>query len=162
MVVLLVAFKLFEKVLPDPKAETEALERRANAWYHKTWPMFLVGCAVTLLTLSVAVSLTVLIPLVVKGYLDHEDALPYAAGASITTLADTLVLAILLGNAAGIQVVVAVLIAVTVWTLLLIGPLYRWVRPAVVGATWAVLGSRRRLAGFTCVLFVVPLILVAM
>jgi hypothetical protein len=162
VVVLLVAFKLFDSVLPDPKSETEALERRANAWYHKTWPMFLVGCGVTLLTLSVAVSLTVLIPLVVKGYLDHEDALPYAAGANITTLTDTLVAAILLGNADAVRVVLAILIAVTVWTLVWLGPLYRWVRPVVVRATWGVLGSRRRLAAFTAVLFVVPMILVAL
>jgi hypothetical protein len=124
--------------------------------------MFLVGCGVTLLTLSVAVSLTVLIPLVVKGYLDHEDALPYAAGANITTLADTLVAAVLLGNADAVRVVLAILIAVTVWTLVWLGPLNRWARPAIARATWGVLGSRRRLAAFISVLFVVPMILVAL
>ena len=60
--------------------------------------MFAVGCGVALLTLSVSVALTVLVPLVAKGYLKKEDTLPYIAGANITTLADTLVAAILLGN----------------------------------------------------------------
>jgi solute carrier family 34 (sodium-dependent phosphate cotransporter) len=60
--------------------------------------MFLVGCGVALLTLSVSVALTVLVPLVAKGYLKRQDKLPYIAGANITTLADTLVAAILLGN----------------------------------------------------------------
>ncbi|MGH9246811.1 MAG: hypothetical protein ACRD29_21370 [Acidimicrobiales bacterium] len=162
LLVLLVAFKLFDSVLPDPKHEREVIQERANAWYHKTWPMFVVGGAVTLMTLSVAVSLTVLIPLVAKGYLDHEDALPYAAGANITTLADTMVAAILLGNAEGIQVVLAALIAVTIWTLVMLKFLYRWVRPAIVRATWSVLSSRPTVATFTVVLLIVPMVLIAL
>ena len=50
----------------------------------------------------------VLVPLVAKGYLRRANTLPYIAGANITTLADTLVAAILLGNQDAVRVVVAV------------------------------------------------------
>ena len=56
-------------------------------------------------------------PLVAKGYLRRANTLPYIAGANITTLADTLVAAILLGNQDAVRVVVAVTLSVTVWTL---------------------------------------------
>jgi Na+/phosphate symporter len=86
-----VAFKAFDAALPQ--VDSERLEPRADAWYTKPWAMFLVGCGVALLTLSVSVAITVLVPLVAKGYLKREDRLPYIAGANITTLADTLVAA---------------------------------------------------------------------
>src|SRR5688500_4045607 len=62
---LLVGFQLIDKVMPS--LGSEQLEHRQGAWHTKKWPMFLVGCGVTLLTLSVAVSLTLLVPLVAKG-----------------------------------------------------------------------------------------------
>ena len=127
----------------------------------KKWPMFLVGCGVTFLTLSVSVSLTLLVPLVAKGYLRRANTLPYIAGANVTTLADTLVAAILLGNQDGVRVVVAVTLSVTVWTLALLAFAYPMLRRGCLGfARWA-LSSRRRLATFALGLFLVPLSLIA-
>jgi Na+/phosphate symporter len=157
--VLLVAFKTFDAALPQ--VGSERLERRADAWYTKPWAMFLVGCGVALLTLSVSVALTVLVPLVAKGYLKKEDTLPYIAGANITTLADTLVAAILLGNPVASRVVLAEVIGVGVWTLLLIGLFYPTVRRSCLGVAKTTLKSRYRLAAFLGVLFTVPIALIA-
>jgi Na+/phosphate symporter len=157
--VLLVAFKAFDAALPQ--VGSERLERRADAWYTKPWAMFLVGCGVALLTLSVSVALTVLVPLVAKGYLKKEDTLPYIAGANITTLADTLVAAILLGNPVASRVVLAEVLGVGAWTLLLIGLFYPAVRRSCLGVAKATLSSRYRLAAFLGVLFMVPLTLIA-
>ncbi|MDQ3737997.1 MAG: hypothetical protein M3337_02370 [Actinomycetota bacterium] len=158
LIVLLIGFSAFDRSLPamtGDRLETE------DSWYTRKWPMFLVGCGVTLLTLSVAVSLTLLVPLVAKGRLRRANTLPYIAGANITTLADTLVAAIVLGNQDGVRVVVAVTVTVTVWTLLLLTFAYPALRRACLGiAQWA-LGSQRRLAGFAAVLFVVPITLIA-
>jgi hypothetical protein len=157
--VLLVAFKAFDAALPQ--IDSERLEQRTDAWYHKPWAMFAVGCGVALLTLSVSVALTVLVPLVAKGYLKKEDTLPYIAGANITTLADTLVAAILLGNADASRVVLAEVLGVGAWTLLLIGLFYPTVRAGCLGVAKVTLRSRPRLAMFIGALFTVPLMLIA-
>ena len=159
VVVLLLGFQLFDRVLPS--VGSEQLEHRADAWYTRKWPMFLVGCGVTLLTLSVAVSLTLLVPLVAKGYIRRSNALPYIAGANITTLADTLVAAILTGNQDAVRVVVAVTVTVTIWTLLLLATAYPLLRRALLGVARHALVSRTRLAAFAAALFVVPLVLIA-
>ena len=157
--VLLLAFKAFDAALPQ--VDSERLEHGSDAWYKKPWAMFLVGCGVALLTLSVSVALTVLVPLVAKGYLKKEDTLPYIAGANITTLADTLVAAILLGNGVASRVVLAEVVGVGAWTLLLIGLFYPTVRRGCLGVSRATLRSTARLALFLGVLFTVPLTLIA-
>ncbi|HZI37390.1 MAG TPA: hypothetical protein VFF24_03725, partial [Acidimicrobiia bacterium] len=157
--VLLLAFKAFDAALPQ--VDSERLEHRADAWYTKPWAMFLVGCGVALLTLSVSVALTVLVPLVAKGYLKREDTLPYIAGANITTLADTLVAAILLGSGDASRVVLAQGLGVLIWTLPLILVFYPPVRVGCLRVSRVTLASRYRLAGFIAVLFTIPLTLIA-
>jgi sodium-dependent phosphate cotransporter len=158
LLVLLAGFRLFDEVLPA--VGSERLEHQGEQWYDRKWPMFAAGCFVCLLTLSVSVALTVLVPLVAKGYLRRANTLPYVAGANITTLADTLVAAILLGDADAVRVVVAVTLAVTVWTLVLIGPAYPLVRRAVLGFARRALQTRERLAFFTGALLTLPLLLI--
>jgi solute carrier family 34 (sodium-dependent phosphate cotransporter) len=157
--ILLLAFRAFDGALPQ--VDSERLEHRSDAWYKKPWLMFLVGCGVALLTLSVSVALTVLVPLVAKGYLKREDTLPYIAGANITTLADTLVAAILLGNPVASRVVLAQALGVALWTLPLILVFYPPVRGFCLQVSRATLSSRYRLATFIAVLFTVPITLIA-
>lgn len=159
LVTLLVGFWLFDKVLPSVGGEE--LEHRPEQWYEGKWPMFLLGCVVCMLTLSVSVALTVLVPLVAKGQIRRANTLPYIAGANITTLADTLVAAILLGNQDAVRVVVAVTLAVTVWTLFLLTFCYPAVRRLCLGIARRALESRQRLVAFVAVLFVVPMALIA-
>lgn len=157
--VLLAGFSLFDKVLPT--IGSNRLEDRADAWYTRRWPMFVLGLGVTVLTLSVSVSLTLLVPLVAKGYLRRANTLPYIAGANITTLVDTLVAAILLGNQDAVRVVLAVTLAVTAWTLILLCFAYPTLRRLCLGFARAALRSPPRLAAFTAVLLMVPLTLIA-
>jgi len=158
LVILLVGFAMFDRVLPEVGGET--LEHRPGAWYDRKWPMFWLGCGVCLLTLSVSVALTVLVPLVAKGYLRRANTLPYIAGANITTLADTLVAAIIIGNQDAVRVVLAVTVSVTVWTLLLLAFAYPLVRRGCLAfARWA-LQSKVHLAGFVGGLFAVPVLLI--
>jgi hypothetical protein len=158
LAVLLLGFSAFDRVLPQ-LGERDG--EGPPAWHDRTWPMFFAGCGVCLLTLSVSVALTVLVPLVAKGYLRRANTLPYIAGANITTLADTLVAAILIGNQDAVRVVVAVTLAVSVWTVLVLATAYPMVRAGLLGIARAVLGSRRRLAGFVGGLFLVPVLLIA-
>ena len=159
LAVLLLGFSMFDRVLPA--VSSDRLAHRDDAWYTRKWPMFLAGCGVCLLTLSVSVALTVLVPLVAKGYLRRANTLPYIAGANITTLADTLVAAILLGNQEGVQVVVAVTLTVTVWTLIVLQFFYPAVRRGCLGVARLALRSPAHLAGFVGGLLAVPITLIA-
>ena len=159
VVVLLMGFQLFDRVLPS--IGSHQLEDRADAWYTRKWPMFALGCGVTVLTLSVSVSLTLLVPLVAKGYLRRANTLPYIAGANITTLVDTLVAAVLLGNQDGVRVVVAVTVAVTMWTLALLAMAYPLLRRFCLAVAGGAVRSPPRLAAFTVVLLGIPLSLIA-
>ena len=159
LIVLLIGFSAFDRALPAIGAER--LEAHEAPWYTRKWPMFLAGCGVTFLTLSVAVSLTLLVPLVATERLRRANTLPYIAGANITTLADTLVAAIVLGNQDGVRVVVAVTVSVTVWTLILLFFAYPLLRRVLLAAAHWTLESHRRLALFAATLFAVPLVLIA-
>jgi Na+/phosphate symporter len=156
--VLLVAFKLVDRVLPDLSGDTLAEKR--NTWFARPWVMFACGCAVAFMTLSVSVALTVLVPLVAKGYLKREHTLPYIAGANITTLADTLVLAMLTGNPDATRVVLASTLGVTVWTVVLLAFVFPTVRKVAMGVARSTVSSKPRLALFIGVLLTVPLSLI--
>lgn len=166
---LLLGFQAFDRVLPS--VGSDRLEQRDDGeagdadedegWTSRLWPMFLAGCAVTLLTLSVSVSLTLLVPLVAKGHVRRANTLPYIAGANITTLVDTLAAAVLLGDQDAVRVVVAVTSVVTVWTLFLLVTAYPLLRRILLGIARRILASNRRLAGFAAALLLVPLALIA-
>lgn len=156
---LLGGFHLIDKVMPS--LGSEHIEHHDGAWYTRKWPMFWLGCGVTLMTLSVAVSLTLLVPLVAKGYLRRANTLPYIAGANITTLADTLVAAVLLGNQDAVRVVLAVTVSVATWTVLLLAIGYPALRAAALGATRTIVASRHRLGWFVGAVFVIPVALIA-
>jgi sodium-dependent phosphate cotransporter len=155
--VLLVSFKLLDRVLPSLDGERHADSK--VQWLTKPWPMFFLGCLAALLTLSVSVALTVLVPLASKGYIKRGEAIPYIAGANITTLADTLVAAMLLGKATGVQVVLSEAIAVALITLAILAFFYRWLQRGVIALDEWVVGTNVRLWLFVGVLFVVPIAL---
>lgn len=156
--VLLGAFACVDRVLPA--IDSERIEARASS-LSNPWVMFGLGCVVAFLTLSVSVALTLLVPLVANGYVKREDTIPYIAGANITTLADTLVAAIILGNADAVRVVLAEVIGVSVVTLLLLGVAYPLIRRGAIAWAQIVLRDRRHLAAFMGALFLVPVGLIA-
>jgi solute carrier family 34 (sodium-dependent phosphate cotransporter) len=152
--VILVSFKLLDRVLPQIDSEWAA-EGRMH-WLKKPWPMFFLGCLAALLTLSVSVALTILVPLAAKGYVDRREAMPYIMGANITTLADTLVAAMILGRPEGVQVVLAEAIAVSLVTIVFLLFLYRPLQGVVMALDEWVIRSTRRLVGFVAAIFVLP------
>jgi solute carrier family 34 (sodium-dependent phosphate cotransporter) len=156
--VLLGAFACFDRVLPA--VDSERIERQSHL--SSPWVMFGLGCLVALLTLSVSMALTLLVPLVANGYLKREDTIPYIAGANITTLADTLVAAIIIGNADGVRVVIAEVVGVSAFTLVLLAVAYPLVRRGSIRWAQLVLSSRLHLAGFTAILLLTPIVLIAL
>jgi hypothetical protein len=155
LAIILASFKLLDQVLPELDGERHA-ESRLN-WIRRPWPMFALGCLAALLTLSVSVALTALVPLASKGYLSRREALPYIAGANATTLADTLVAAMILGDPTGVQVVLAQAVAVLVITLALLAVAYRPLQRAVIGLDDWIVATTPRLVVFVGALFLFPL-----
>ncbi len=154
---ILLAFRLLDHVLPQLDGERHGGDK--GSWMKRPWPMFGLGCLVATLTLSVSVALTLLVPLASRGYITRRESIPYIMGANITTLADTLVAAMILGNPVAVQIVLAEAIAVSIVSLfylaLLFGPLTR----GIMALEEWVVSTNRRLWFFVAILFVLPAIL---
>jgi hypothetical protein len=155
--VILVSFKLLDRVLPQ--VDNTAITGKRTAWLKRPWPMFLLGCAVATLTLSVSVALVVLVPLASRGYVKREESIPYIMGANITTLADTLVAAMLLRNAVAVQIVLAQAIAVFLVSMLYLALVYGPLKRGIIGFNDWLVASNRRLWVFVVGLFLTPALL---
>ncbi|HEU4760375.1 MAG TPA: hypothetical protein VFT91_10405, partial [Dehalococcoidia bacterium] len=126
---------------------------------HHPLAMFVLGLLVTAMTLSVSLSLTLLIPLTLKGYIRRDGIIPYVMGANISTWVDTLVAALLLNSPRAftivlVQMLVGALVSLTVLLLA-----YRPYSRAVLGTATRITHSRRGFALFLGAIFLVPLAL---
>jgi solute carrier family 34 (sodium-dependent phosphate cotransporter) len=158
--ILLVSFKLLDRVLPQLASSERHADSRTH-WLKRPWPMFLLGCVVATLTLSVSVALTLLVPLASKGYIKKKEAIPYIMGANITTLADTLVAAMILGNAVAVQIVLAEAIGVSIVTIFYLALIYRPLSGGIMALDDWIVTNNVRLWSFVAVLFVLPAILLS-
>jgi solute carrier family 34 (sodium-dependent phosphate cotransporter) len=158
LLLLLVSVRLVDLALPDAD-DTAHLEEHSD-WRSRKWRMFAVGSLVALVTMSVSVALTVLVPAVAKGYFRRRQVMPYILGANITTLGDTLLVALLLKHPPAVQVVLLELAAITVITVALLALAYRPLQEQVTRATDWILDTRPRLVGFVAMLFATPIVLI--
>jgi hypothetical protein len=154
--IILVSFRFLDRVLPQLDGERQG--GRWGEWLRRPWPMFALGCMVATITLSVSVALTVLVPLASRGYLKREESIPYIMGANITTLEDTLVAAMVLGDSVAVHIVLAEAIAVSLVSLLYLSLFYGRLRSGIMALDEWVVASNRRLWFFVAVLFVLPAI----
>jgi hypothetical protein len=154
--IILLSFRFLDKVLPQLDGERAASRRME--WLKRPWPMFALGCLVATITLSVSVALTVLVPLASRGYVKREESIPYIMGANITTLADTLVAAMVLGNQVAVHIVLAEAIGVSITSLLFLAFLYGPLKGSIMSLDDWVVSSNRRLWLFVAILFILPAI----
>jgi sodium-dependent phosphate cotransporter len=108
----------------------------------------------------VAVALTILVPLVAKGYAKRENIIPYIMGANITTLGDTMLAAFALHSAPAVRIVLAEVICTSILSVILLTFFYPQIRRGIWRFQRQMVRSKPRLAGFTAALFVVPVLLV--
>ena len=159
VVVLLAAFKVIDSVLPS--LDEADLGTPRMGLLRRKWPMFGIGSFVALVTMSVSVALTVLVPVVAKRYVSRDDIIPYIMGANITTLGDTFLAALALDSPAAVRIVLAELIATSVLSVVALALFYSQIRSGMWRIQRQVTASRTRLAAFTTGLFAVPLSLLA-
>jgi Na+/phosphate symporter len=155
---LLLAFNLLDRALPEMSAERSAFQRIGRLVY-RPMAMFLLGCAVTSVTLSVSVSLSILVPLSAKGLVRRENTLPYIMGANITTFIDTLVAALINGGPAAFTIVLVEMISVATLSLLVLLLCYRPFERAILRMQELIIRDNRTLGAFLCIMLVIPVIL---
>lgn len=154
--ILLTAFTVFDRALPNLEQPSLRVER-IKEWLHHPLPMFALGAAITAVTMSVSISLTLLIPLSLKGYIRRDNIIPYVMGANITTWVDTLVAALLLQSEQAFTIVftqMAIGAAVSLFVLVF---LYRPYSRTILWTARQVTHTRRGFALFLGAIFLVPL-----
>lgn len=155
---MLSAFKIFDRVLPTPKATADRLAR-VDHRLRSPWTMFLLGGAVTLATLSVSLSLTLLVPLALRGAIRRDAIIPFVLGANVTTFVDTFAASAALERPEGQAVVLTMMILALAVAILVLALAYRPYSRAILWLSHEVSRSHRSLALFVTVIFAIPLVL---
>ncbi|MCS6839345.1 MAG: hypothetical protein NZ699_15520 [Roseiflexus sp.] len=160
IVALLIAFALLDRALPQVDPESNAFGRIGRVVY-RPMVMFALGMAVTSVTMSVSVSLSILVPLSVRGLVRRENTLPYIMGANITTFIDTLVAALIVGGAAAFTIVLVEMVSVAILSLIVLLFFYHAFERSILRLQDAIVRNRKTLIVFLSVMFVVPIVLLA-
>ena len=157
--IILVTFNLFDRCLPEMTIKESQVGRMSRLVYNPMI-MFLLGSAVTLVSMSVSVSLSILVPLSHRGFVRRENVIPYIMGANITTFIDTLLAAVLLNNHDAVSVVMAEMLGVAISAMIILLLFFRRYERWALGFVHWVTERNVNLALFMFAIFLIPLILV--
>ncbi|MFZ0544369.1 MAG: hypothetical protein WAM60_02960 [Candidatus Promineifilaceae bacterium] len=157
-VIILVSFNLFDKCLPQMSLKESQVGRMSRLVY-QPWVMFLLGASITLISMSVSVSLSILVPLSQRGFVRRENVIPYIMGANITTFVDTLLAAVLLNNPNAFTIVLTEMLSITIVSVIILIFFYRRYQSAMLDLVQSLTENNRNLAFFMVIILVVPIIL---
>jgi Na+/phosphate symporter len=158
--VLLFSFSVFDRALPNLDQPGPRFER-ASAILHQRYLMFLFGLLVTGMTLSVSLSLTILVPLTLKGYVKRDSIIPYVMGANIATWIDTLFAALLLNTPRAFTIVFVEMTTGATVSLIVLVLLYGPYSRAILHLARLATRDRRGFAIFLGAVLIVPALLLA-
>lgn len=161
LLIILGSFNLLDRCLPEMSLK-ESQVGGLGRFAYKPWVMFCLGGLVTLISMSVSVSLSLLVPLSDRGLVRRENVAPYIMGANISTFIDTLLVAVLVQNPDAFTVVLAEMASLAVVALLVLLIRYSVYERALLRAVDWVLAERRHLAAFMLGVFGLPLALLAL
>ncbi len=157
----MLSFSFFDRCLPKVAVRESRLGRMSRLVY-RPWVMFALGALVTLISMSVSVSLSILVPLSNRGFIRRENVIPYIMGANITTFIDTLFAAVLLNNPPAFTVVLVEMVSIMLASLLILIFFHgRYVRMSL-GFVARLTESDRNLLIFTIGILACPIILLLM
>ncbi len=157
-VIILISFNLFDKCLPQMSLKESQVGRMSHLVY-QPWVMFLLGAGLTLISMSVSVSLSILVPLSQRGFVRRENVVPYIMGANITTFVDTLLASVLINNPGAFTVVLAEMLSITIVSIIILLLVYRPYQRIMLDFVEIITASNRNLALFMLVILIVPVIL---
>lgn len=157
-VIILISFNLFDKCLPQMSVKESQVGRMSRLVY-RPWVMFLLGASITLISMSVSVSLSILVPLSQRGFVRRENVIPYIMGANITTFVDTLLASVLLNNPQAFTVVLTEMLSITIVSTIILLLIFRPYQTAILDFVEILTSNNRNLAIFMVIILVVPVIL---
>lgn len=136
----------------------EIREPRMHRFLRGPVAAFTVGALITLASTSVSLSLGMLVPLYLKGYVDRKNVVPYIMGANLTTFIDTLFAAFIIGGGVATNLVLIQIASVTLVTVAALA-MYRRFNGGIQRAYDFVFHSNTALGGFAVLLVATPLVL---
>ena len=158
LAIIMASFNLFDRCLPEMTIKESQVGQISRLVY-RPWIMFALGGAITFVSMSVSVSLSILVPLSNRGFVRRENIIPYIMGANITTFVDTLLAAILLSNPLAFTIVLVEMVSIALVSIFILTFIYRdYERGMLSFVHWAT-AKNRNLAIFITAILVVPLIL---
>lgn len=156
--VIMVSFSLFDRCLPEMSIK-ESQVGRVSRLVYRPWVMFLLGALITLVSMSVSVSLSILVPLSQRGFVRRENVIPYIMGANITTFIDTLMAALLLNNPPAFTVVWVQMLSIAIVSAVILLFFYRWYERSLLALVEMVSSRNRNFAIYMGLILIVPIIL---
>jgi Na+/phosphate symporter len=156
--IIMASFNLFDRCLPQMTVKDSQVGRVSRLVYRR-WVMFVLGAVVTLISMSVSVSLSILVPLSNRGFIRRENVIPYIMGANITTFIDTLLASVLLDNPAAFTIVLVQMVSITIVSSIILVTIYRPYERIMLDFVGWVTAHNRNLALFMATIFLVPIIL---
>jgi sodium-dependent phosphate cotransporter len=156
--IIMLSFNLFDRCLPQMSVKESQVGHLSRLVYRR-WVMFVLGAAITLISMSVSVSLSILVPLSNRGFIRRENVIPYIMGANITTFIDTLLASVLLDNQMAFTIVLVQMVSITLVSSIILFTAYRRFERGMLDFVSWVTVDNRNLALFMITIFLVPLIL---
>lgn len=154
---IFLSMQLFDRTLDG--VDKQRLRQRYVTKLNDKWTSFTIGLVFTGLTMSIAFSLGVIVPLYNRGHIKRREIIPYALGANVGTLVDTLIIAIALDIPVAV-VTVALLLSLGFVASLLPLLFYTTYVDGISLLYDAIIENRVYFLGFLVSLLVVPLLLV--
>jgi Na+/phosphate symporter len=156
--VILLSFKLFDKCIPQMTIKESQFGRLSRLVY-KPSMMFLLGALVTMVSMSVSLSLSVLVPLSARGFVRRENVIPYIMGANITTFIDTLLAAMLLRNSSAFTIIFVGILSTAIISILVLTTTYGRYHSTILNSVTWITSNNRNLAIFMIFIFILPVFL---
>ncbi len=156
--IIILSFNLFDKALPQMSLKESHVGQISRLVY-RPWVMFLLGAGLTLISMSVSVSLSILVPLSQRGFVRRENVIPYILGANITTFIDTLLAAVMINNQYAITVVIIQILSITIVSLILLTTCFRTYEKSMLNLVNKISESNRNLGIFMLGILIIPILL---
>ncbi|MFW6069182.1 MAG: hypothetical protein ACOC9E_06340, partial [Chloroflexota bacterium] len=150
-------FSLFDRALPEMTLK-ESQVGRVSRLVYRPWVMFVLGAGITLLSMSVSISLSLLVPLSARGFIRRENVVPYIMGANVTTFIDTLLAAVLLDNPMGFTIIFVNMVSITIVSALILATMYRrYEGMSLAFVAWAT-ADKRNFGAFIFIIVLIPVV----
>jgi sodium-dependent phosphate cotransporter len=159
--VIMLSFSLFDRCLPQLSLKESQFGQVSRLVYHPI-VMFILGAIITMISMSVTLSLSILVPLSNRGFVRRENVIPYIMGANITTFVDTLFASALMEDPSAFTIVLAGMFSIAIFSILILLMVYRPYQRISLHFIDLVTYSNRNMVLFLFMLLIVPIFLMAL